>query len=65
MSDPIVEQVHKARAEILSDFGGDVRAYVDALKRRQHGKRVKSKSELVTKPIGTRAQGEGTGKKAK
>ena len=65
MSDPIVEQVHKARAEILSDFGGDVRRYVNALKRRQQGKRIKNKAALVHKLVRARTTDGSVRKQAK
>jgi hypothetical protein len=35
MNDPIVEAIHRSRAEILLRFNGDLRSYVDDVIRRQ------------------------------
>lgn len=38
--DPIVEEVHQARAKLLAEHGGTLAGYVDSLKRRQANESV-------------------------
>ena len=46
--DPIVAEVHRTRAEILAEFGGDFGKYIDYLRKREqeHPERLISAEEL-------------------
>ena len=47
IKDPIVEEVHKTREQILMDCGGDIETLMDRLKNRES----KDKDRLVSKEM--------------
>ena len=51
--DPIVEEVHAARARILAEFGGDVQRYAESLLKRRDGSgpRISSPDQLRDAPV--------------
>ena len=44
--DPIVTEVHEWRRQILAEYQGDARRYLDALKARSAGKRLSDPKQL-------------------
>lgn len=34
-SDPIIEEIHQTREQLLDEYGGDLRAYFEAVRHRQ------------------------------
>ena len=53
---PIVDEIHRIREQILAEYGGDLRAFVDDMRRRTEeaaraGRKVASPNDLMKKQI--------------